>query len=273
MRAAELGRQRSECEQDIKDTIRKNREAEEKRAHLSAATEGMKKEEVIEHKKEYRGMIKKREQELADDKKRREKQAQLIMSAQKVHEAKRKVQQGYMKELHETSLIKQHREKRQRELEAEQEREYKKAEYDHRMQMQTAEHADSARKTAYEHEAKDRKTLIDTDVKTHEYHLEEWKRSRMLRVDNESMQQLHAATNVQHKVRRQKVENEWNERKTGIIQEATRRKNEIDNDFYGKKAQSESELRRMIHQSDTELAHKNEEIEQKYKKLQRDLLM
>ncbi len=285
MRAAELGKQRSEHEQEIKKNIRENREAEEKRAHIFAAEGDTKKREIVEKKKEYRVMAKKREQELADDKKRREKEAQLLADAQKASADRRKVQQGYMKELHETSLIKQEAEKRQRALLLEREREQKKAVSTHRTHTESALHADIGRKEVLEREVRDHKASIDADVKVRLYQLEEWKRSRLLHTDNESMQQLahassgqlavhaaqlRAATEAQLRIKHKKIEQEWAERKATILQDATRRKNEVDHDFYGKKALSESELRRMIHQADTELARANEDIDQKYKELRRD---
>jgi len=281
-RAAELGRKRSEREKALKEKIKTDRENEEKKAHKAAAEAAQKSREATEQKKEYRSSMKTREQELQEDKKRRSKQAQLIADHQKIHDDRKKVQQGYMKELHETSLIKQAMEKRQVELLAEKERERKHAEYDHRSKMELAEHADVARKEALEHESLARKAMIDTDVRTCEYQLEGWRRSRHAQVENEAQRQLAFATSgrppgqaqqirgmieAQFRVKRKKVEIEWSGKKEAIEQEATRRKNDIDNDFYGKKAQSESELRRMMRLHDAELARKNEDIEQKYKDL------
>ncbi len=281
-RAAELARKRSEREKALKEKIKTDRENEEKKAHKAAAEAALKTREVSEQKKEYRSSMKTRELELLEDKKRRAKQAQLIADQQKIRDNRHKVQQGYMKELHDTSLIKQAMEKRQNELLAAKEGERKHAEYDHRSKMELAEHSDTARKEALEHEARARKAIIDTDVRTREYQLEGWRRSRHVQVENEAQRQFSFATagrppsqaqqirgmiEAQFRVKRKKVEIEWSEKKAAIEQEATRRKNEIDNDFYGRKSQSESELRRMTRLHDAELARKYEDIEQKYKDL------
>jgi membrane-associated HD superfamily phosphohydrolase len=80
-------------------------------------------------------------------------------------------------------------------------------------------------------------------------------------------QQIRGMLEAQLRVKRKKADVEWNERKVAIEQEAMRRKGEIDNDYYGKKAQSESELRRAMRLNDNEFARKLEEIDQKYKQL------
>lgn len=281
-RAAEVGRKRAENERELQQRIKADRDAEEKKAKQSVDTAVATKREGQVQKKQFRTMMKTREQEVAEDKKRRAAQEKLVTDAQKARDDHRKVQQGYMKELHETSLLKQAKQRRQKELMAEKERERRKAENDHRAKVASAQHADDARKEALEHEAQARKTLIDTEAKAHEYQLEQGRRSRMAQLENESMrqlasavtghsplqaQQIHGMVEAQLRVKRKKAENEWIEKKAAILQDAVRHKADIDHDFYGKKSQSESELHRMTRLYDGELARKYEEIELKYKEL------
>ncbi len=284
-RVAAMGQKRTEKEKAIKDKIREDRETVEKESHESLEKSIHAKEASTGKKKEYRVMMQTREQELAEDHQRRAKQDQLIINTQKVRDTRRKQQQGYMQELHETSLVKQAMEKRQNQLKSDKERERTKAEYNHRTKMDAATHADTARKKALEHEAMSRKALIDADIKNSEYQLETGKRSRLAQVENESLRQfalsvsghlpaqagqLRAAADMQLRVKHKQVEHEWAERKAALEQAAERHKSEIDNDAYARKAQSESELRRITHQIDNERTQTLEAIEQKYREFLSD---
>lgn len=281
-RAAELGRERAERERALQQRIQSDREVEEKKARKAVDEAVAAKHEEQVHKKQFRSMMKTREQELSEDKNRRAAQEKLIRDAENTRKDHQKMQQGYMKELHDVSLLKQAKERRDKELMAERERERKKAESDYRMNITSAERADAARKDALEHEVRAQKNLIDSEIKTREYQLEQARRSSIARLENESMRQLASAVTghtpmqaqqlrgmveAQLRVKRKKADHEWSEKKAALLQEALRRKTEIDHDFYGKKAQSESELRRIVRQYDGELARTYEEIERKYKEL------
>lgn len=280
--AAELGRKISEHEKDLQGKITLQRDAEAKNAHAMASEASLQKKEVAEKQKEFRSVLRTREQEVVDDKKRREKQAQLALDSQKSRTESHKKAQGYMKELHVMSLQRQAVEKRLSELKVEKEHERQRVETDHQNKIRALQHADGMRKEVLEHDLRAHKSVIDADVKTREYQLEEWKRSRLMQLENEAMRQLASAisgrtpllashirgtVDAQIRIKRKKLDTEWLERKVAMQQEASHRKHDMDNDFYARKTQSESELHRLTHMIDTELSRRYEDIEQRYKAL------
>ncbi len=275
-RLAEQGRQRTEREAQIKANIKQDKEFEAEKGQAAVEIVAEKKEAEKEKKKTYRVTAKTREQELAADKVRREKESANILAEQKKREAKRKKEQGYMGELHEAAQIKQAMELKERQANDEADRERTKAEYEHRAAVEEADRVLLRARQDADREAASRKILADNDARAKLYEVERWHRTSLQKLDLDAHSQGKKPVTTgpsASQPRKKKVDADATEKKRIIEFEKARTCTVIENEMHAKKTQADAAYRSAVHAADQALARHQEEINLALKKKLLDKFM
>jgi colicin import membrane protein len=184
-RGAALGAKRAEQERATKQRIkdRKEHEAELGRQATQGGVEKV--QEQKQRKKQYRTVLRKRNEELAADKIREEKRIAAEAEQKKAQEEKIKQKKGYMKELRDTAAARMAMERRKKAL-VDLERERKKAEFDYHTAVSMAAQKHTQQKEQLERDLRSHKGLAQENSKQKMYQLENWYRMRMAAFDSEA---------------------------------------------------------------------------------------
>lgn len=280
-RAAALGQKRSEREKQIKQNIKDNRKAEEKRAREGVKMVEEKKEAAKEHIGEYRVANKQRVKEIADEKVRKEKEAARQADIAKKAKAEQKKKLQYMGDLREMGRLKQAAEHREVVLTADEERDRKAANFEFRTKILEAERVEALAKESADREVRAQKVILENDMRNKLYQAETWHRMKVAELDAEVHRQAaqlshitdpavqrQEAMQAQGLIRgkRKRLDDEYREKQDAIMQEMERRRGEIDTHYYAARAKAESDRRTAGTNADRELARRNEDITLTFKR-------
>lgn len=259
-RAVALGRKRSEQEAARKKQIleRKEKDAALSRSAQDALDE--KRSEAKEQRKGFRKVRKERDAAIEADKKRRSDLQKLAEEEKAERDAKRKKEQMYMGELHELSRMKIAQEQRKNRLKADYERDKQHAEFLYRSKVEQAAKEEREIKTVLDREARQKKSLLEEEIHKKLFDLDSWKRSQSFALDEEERRlgspvgamtpvaagRLRAMAMQQVRVKRKKLDTDYNDKKRDTELSFGHRRLEIENDLRANLSKAELDHRHAV---------------------------
>ena len=243
------------------------------------ACESRAKAEGKEEKKGYRTMIKTREKVLAEDRARRDKEAKAAAEEQKERDAKRKEEQGYMKELHDVATLKQAMKNRENAAKRKQESDQHKAEAEHRRKIEDANQAERARFDQIDREAYAQKAVIDGETRSKLYQLEASARSKQHELESSMNSELSVVKNgspaetqrfqaeIQARMRNQKriAYNEVSDKNAAVMAEDRSKKESVRVGIQQKRGEATVEKQNAVHAADRWLSNRMNDIDRTFR--------
>lgn len=185
-KSVELGQKRAQAETELRQQIRRQKEAEEARAHATATKRAEEKEESKKKMKGFRSVLKGREKEYEEFKKRKEVEKQWYEKQNEQVHARRAKEKQYMASLNASSaeIIAEHR--RVEGLKAEEVRLEQKIEFDHSVSVQEIDRLERQMIERITNDTRQKTASLEEKARQEMYKLEGWKRAQMSALDAET---------------------------------------------------------------------------------------